>query len=102
MAFLPYLSKQPLSTVKIYQRCSKFIHNTCTLTNRIGFLARSCKGSHLSIVSKNTQIITAFESIPDSDDNLATAKAIEELLNDNVAEFSREEAAQLAHFLCVS
>lgn len=101
-AFLPYLSKQPLSIVKIYQRCSKFIQTICTLGNRIGFLGRLCQNNHLSILSKNLHAIQAFEATPFTEDNIATAQAIDELLNDFVAGFSREEAVQLAHFLCVA
>ena len=68
-AFIPYLSKQPMSIVKIYQRCFKFIQNTCTLENRIGFLARSCKNSNLSILCKNLHVIETFEPTPCSSEN---------------------------------
>ena len=100
---IPHLSHRPPAIVQIYNRCYKFIQKIQCLNNRIGFLSRMCASNNLSILCKNLTAIANYdEELHLNAEAVATAQAIEELLHGEVAGFSRDQAVDFAHYLCVA
>jgi flagellar biosynthesis regulator FlaF len=100
-ALLPLLCKRPPVSVQLASRLMKFIKVLEGMESRTGRLARSALLDNSSILSCNLSIaVDTVNCDPPSDENIATALAVEELLYEPPPEWD-EEARTLAFFLCV-